>query len=77
MTSVPNYMPPLTVEYAHMTYSRETDGLYFLYFPFVHRYLNIDHGNKNYTKKKQCLCIIYMQSIVVPCFNLPCAESRL
>ena len=38
-----------------MKYSRETDELIFLYFRFVHRYFNQDHGKTTSQKMSNAL----------------------
>ena len=50
-----------------MKHSRETDELIFLYFRSVHRYFNQDHGK---TTTKKSAMHLYIQSVLVPCFNL-------
>ena len=67
MTGLPTYLP-LTVQYVYMKRSRETDELIFLYFRFVHRYFDQDHGKTTTQKISNAL----VHSVLIPCFNLRC-----
>ena len=74
MTGLPTYLP-LTVWYVYMKYSRETDELTFLYFRFVHRYFNQDHGTTTTQKVSNAL----VHSFGIGSLRQPSlfAESRL